>query len=345
MDQNHTLRLSLSGGFCQGAFWHWHLRILKWRRLEEGYLLELLSESQNLFESQPMESRREVAQLWTIGSCSLLGAVCGLMTAAVICYFQPKIFRSRAVIMMAEKQEGEMQLSRLRAAQISRLLELDSKVDESESEIVEKLCRGVRIRAVSAGVEITAENTNKFDARDIALEAARLFLGMKEESSLALKSEGLQSMDEMEKGWLSKRKAVEDLMRDESMEAGFGPYFDGVWPLALEGQPGAKALWESESFQLHWKFHEEVTRQLTREKESTRFPMIGIPRVADRPFSPNVEFQLQLGLLVGTLCGVFVGVRRSRNLPLIHTDSKSPDEFAQAPRGPNATAVSPEEEW
>ncbi len=292
-----------------------------------------------------MDSRREVAQLWTIGLCTLLGAVCGLMTAAVICYFQPKIYRSRAVVMTAEKQEGEMPLSRLRAAQICRLLELEVKLGEPESEIVEKLCRGVRIRAVSAGVEITVENTNRLDARDIALEAARLFRGMKEESSLALKSEGLQSMGEMEKGWLSKRKTVEDLMRDESMEVGLGPYFDGVWPLALKGQPGAKALWESESFQLHWKFHDEVTMRLTHETESARFPMIEMPQLADRPSSPNVELQLRLGLLAGTLCGVFVGVRRSRNVPLIHKDSKSPDELAPTPGGPNATAISPEEEW
>lgn len=292
-----------------------------------------------------MESRREVAQLSTIGLYTLLGAVCGCMTAAVICYLQPKIFRSRAVIMTAEKQEGELPLSRSRAAQICRLLELEEKLGETESEIVEMLCRRVQLRAVSAGVEITAESTNKEDARDIALEAARLFRGMKEESSLALKSEGLQSMDEEEKGWLSKRKAVEDLMRDESMEAGFGPYFDGVWPLALKGQLGAKALWESESFQLHWKFHEEATRRLTQGTESARFPMMVLPQISQRPSSPNVALYLQLGLLAGTLCGALAGVRRSRNLPLIQTDRQSPGSSAPATLGPKAKVTSVEEEW
>jgi hypothetical protein len=315
------------------------------RWLRERTRLQWLSELRALFLFQSMESRREVAQLWTIGLCTLLGVVCGCMTAAVICYLQPKIYRSRAVIMTAEKQVGEMPLSRLRAAQICRLLELEEKLGEPESEIVEKLCRRVRIKAVSAGAEITAESTNKFDARDISLEAARLFRGMKEESSLALKSEGLQSMGELERGWLSKRKAVEDLMRDESMEVGLGPYFDGVWPLALKGQPGAKTLWESESFQLHWKFHEEATRQLTHEAESARFPVIELPQLADRPSSPNVELHLQLGLLAGTLVGVLVGVRRSRHAPLVHTDSKSSDEPAPSPRGSDATVVSPEDEW
>ncbi len=287
---------------------------------------------------------RNLAQTWKILQWTLIGLMCGWMTGTTICLMKPTLYRSRAVIAKSEKTDQELTLSIRRAAQISRLLELRMKWGMSEPEIIERLRRNVRFKPLADRVEITAADHFKEDARDIALELGRLFRGMDEEHRLDEKSADLSPMGEKEEVLMMNRNKIERLMQDELDEAGKGRSIDRIWRLVCDGEPEAKAAWQSESFQLHWKYYEDATSVLIGEPVSPMLPLIEIPTIAEAPFSTNVDLHIQPGLLLGTLLGALVGVRRSRSLSNV-TDPIEAAPLPPALTGTSAPVYSPEDEW
>lgn len=292
-----------------------------------------------------MAQAKDGAQIWKILQWTLIGSMCGLMMGATICFLKPKLYRSRAVIAKSEKSDQETTLSVRRAAQISRLLDLGMKWGISEPEIIERLRRNVRFKPLADRVEITAVDIFKEDARDIALELGRLFRGMDEERFLDGKPAELSPMGEEELLLIRNRIKIEGLMQDELDEAGKGRSIDRIWRLVCDGEAESKAMWEAESFQLHWKYYEDATSRLIEEPVSPMLPMIEVPAIAEKAFSPNVDLHLQPGLLLGTLVGVLFGVRRSRLLPNV------PDPIVASPQLPPSLtenpppAYSPEDDW
>ena len=292
-----------------------------------------------------MGSGNDWEQLLKIGKWTLIGAVGGWMTVSVICYLNPLLYHSTAVVATSDVPGRELPLSPRRAAQISRLLELKLKLGKPESEIIDKLRRHVRFTSGQGRVEIQVDYTNKEDARDIALEAARLFRGLDEEATFTRRSADLPPMGEKEERLVWDRDKVERLMKDELEAGGQGRSLDQAWRRVCDGDAAAKEVWQSESFQMHWKFHQDATARLIGEPVSAMLPMIEIPQMAKKASFLNVALFVQVGLWSGTLIGLLVGIRRSRSIPALPAEPQRAVQVPLPMPRPTPPVHSPEDEW
>ncbi|MES2922883.1 MAG: hypothetical protein V4819_15115 [Verrucomicrobiota bacterium] len=297
-----------------------------------------------------MVDRNELSRLLPVARWTIAGSVIGIMVSAVICYLQPKMFRSQALIDAKEKPGRVVDLAPIHAAQAMRLTGDQIEWDKPVAETIAKLCKNTRITASKDGVMISVLNTNKFDAREIAFELAWLFRGMDAEEALANFPTELPSLTEQDHEMMSDRRVVEQIMKDESRQDAGLRYFEAVPLMAHRGSPEALALWQSESFQRQWKFREDLAEKLAGGPSFTspRLPIIGYPELSDMPSSPRVALYLDAGLLSGLVLGLIVGIRRSDALESSRDGGETPgdNEFPNLPPArPPGRQSTPEDEW
>lgn len=283
----------------------------------------------------------------------ILGSIAGLVVSSIICYFQPKIYVSRALIAANEKPGRTVALSQAHAAQALRLTADLIPLDPGEQGLVSKLCEDTRITEKDDLVEILVSRTNKFDARELALEIAWLFRGMDAEQALDFSVPDPPSPTDAERELMDRRRTVERLMDEACRETGEIAKFRLVPALVEVGSPAAEQVWNSESFQRHWKFHHDATWEIAGEPRSQLpvLPLVEYPLIADTPSSPNVQLYQFSGLFVGfALGGLVGGLRCLRIKPSSFPEDPSPDEvpsYAKADPAPlqRVKPRCPEDEW
>jgi hypothetical protein len=255
----------------------------------------------------------EQKRAWCVINGLILGCIAGLVVSSIICYFQPKIYVSRALIATNEKPGRKVALSQTHAAQALRLTSDLIRPDPGDQGLVSELCEDTRITAKDDCVEILVSRTNKFDARELALEIAWLFRGMDAEHALDFSVPDPPAPTDAELELMDRRRMVESFMDEACREAGEITNFRLVPALVQLGSPAAEEVWKSESFQRHWKFHQDATWEIAGEprSQSQVLPLVGYPVIADTPSSPNVQLYQVSGLFVGFALGGFVGFRRS----------------------------------
>ena len=255
----------------------------------------------------------EANRAWCAIKWSIVGGIAGLVVSSIICYFQPKKYDSRALVAANEEPGRTVFLSPTHAAQALRLTSDRIPPDPGDKELVLKLCEDTRIMAKDGFVEILVSRTNKVDARELALELAWLFRGMDAEQSLDVSVPDPPVPTDEELETMNRRRTVERLMDEECRETGEIPKFAMIPALVRLGSPKAEKVWKSESFQLHWKYHQDVTWEIAGEprSQSPTLPLVGYPAIADKPSSPNVSLYQFSGMFVGFALGGLIGCRRS----------------------------------
>ncbi len=250
---------------------------------------------------------------WCVINWLILGCIAGLVVSSIICFFQPKMYVSRALLAANEKPGRTVALSQTHAAQALRLTSDLIPLDPGDQGIVSKLCEDTRITAKDDVVEILVSRTNKFDARELALEIAWLFRGMDVEQALDFPVPDPPAPTDAELELMKRRRTVERLMNEACRETGGISEFRLVPALVELGSPAAEEVWKLESFKRHWEFHQSTTWEIAGEprSESPILPLVGYPVIADTPSSPNVHLHQTSGLFVGFALGWFVGYRRS----------------------------------
>ena len=99
-----------------------------------------------------------------------MGVTAGLAVSSVICYVQPRMYESSAVLAANEIPGRTVALAPVHAAQALRLVAGRNSVSPSAIGEVFSVCENTRIKASKGAVEIHVRRTNKVDARDLALE-------------------------------------------------------------------------------------------------------------------------------------------------------------------------------
>lgn len=295
----------------------------------------------------------EGKRAWRAINWSILGGIAGLLVSSIICFLQPKKYVSRALVAANEKPGRTVSLSQPHAAQALRLASDLIPLNPGDQRLVSKLCEDTRITAKDGFVEILVSRTNKFDARELALELAWLFRGMDAEQALDFPVPDPPAPTDAEQESMSRRRTVERLMDDECRETGEISEFRLVPALVQLGSPAAVDVWKSESFQLHWEYHRNVTWEIAGEPRSKSpiLPLVGYPVIADKPSSPIVHLYQSSGLFVGFALGGLVGYRRSLR---INPSSIAEDpSYDPAPVNPEVDPLPihrvkprcPEDEW
>ncbi len=263
-----------------------------------------------------MDSRSQGRKAWCIIRWLVIGSIAGLVVASVISYGMPRMYESSASVKSTETPGKTVSLSAAHAAQALRLVTYQNPPNPGEHGRVAKVCENTHITAKDGIVQIRVRCTNKFKARDLALELAFLFRSMDEEESLASPVPDPLLLTDEEMDALDRRMKVEELMNDECREAGCVPVFRAVPTLRALGSPEAEKVWEMESFQLHWRYFADTTWQIAggARSELPQLPLIGYPIIEDKPVSPNIDLYLQSGIAVGMAFGGLAGYFRSRKI-------------------------------
>ena len=210
-----------------------------------------------------MSVGNESGKAWCIIRWLAAGVFAGLLVSSVICFVKPRMFESSALVASVEPPGRTVDLSPVRAEQALRLTPertLWAEGEEGEEDPMAVVRKNTRITAKEGVVEISVRSTNKFLARDLALELSWLFRGMDEEESLGSAADRSPSLPEEGEEPMA-RMAVEELMNGECIEAGLMTDFRAIPTLVAQGSLEAKKLWESESFRRHWAYYEKATWQ------------------------------------------------------------------------------------
>ena len=222
------------------------------------------------------------------------------------------MFESSALVSSVEPPGRTVDLSPVRAEQALRLAPEGMLWAEGQEDPMAVVCKNTRITAKDGVVEISVRSTDKFLARDLALELSWLFRSMDEEESLGSATDRSPSLPEEGEEPMA-RMAVEEMMNGECMEAGLMTDFRAIPTLVAQGSLEAKKLWESESFRRHWDYYEKATWQSAGgpRSELPPLPLVAYPLIADMPISPNIQLHHHIGLLAGLAFGGLIGHRRS----------------------------------
>lgn len=265
------------------------------------------------------------------------GVFAGLLVSSVICYMKPRMFESSAIVASDEPLGRTVDLSPVRAEQALRLTPEGMFWAEEEEDPIAVVYKNTRITAKDGVVEISVRSTDKFLARDLALELSWLFRSMDEEESLGSPADRLPSLPEEGAEAMGRMRVVE-LMNGECMEAGLITDFRAIPTLVAQGSLEAKRLWESESFRRHWDYYEKATWQSAGGPGSKLppLPLVAYPLIADMPISPNIQLHHNIGLLAGLAFGGLIGHRRSLRIKL----TENPGE-AKPHRIPGYAEVAP----
>lgn len=256
-----------------------------------------------------MTNAIEPKRAWCVIKWLIFGCIAGLVVSSIICFLQPKKYVSRALIASNEKPGRTVALSQTHAAQALRLVSDLIRPDHGDQGLVSKLCEDTRITVKDDVVEILVSRTNKFEARELALEISWLFRGMDAEQALDFSVPDPPASTDAELEFMNRRRTVEHLMDEACQKTGEISEFRLVPALAQLGSPAAEELWKSEFFQRQWEFHRDASWEIAGEPRSRSplLPLVGYPVIADTPSSPNVQLYQFSGLFVGFVLGGLVG--------------------------------------
>jgi hypothetical protein len=261
-----------------------------------------------------MPARARCFLLW-----AALGGGAGLITSAIYTYLQPRIYQSTARIAAQEHRGRTVELSTIHAAQALQLVSRAGN-DGSRADEVSRIRAHTHITAGDGWVDIRVLSTDNVEACQLAFELAYLFRGMDEEQQLAGTTSELRPLSDEQLKVLQLRQQVARLMNHACREGGLPPVFQIIPTQANRGLPPAQALWASEDFQRHYKYHEQLTWQICGDQgpTGTPLPLLQAPDIAIEPFSPKVDLLLSRGLVAGAVMGALLGWRRGRRIQQNH---------------------------
>jgi capsular polysaccharide biosynthesis protein len=246
-----------------------------------------------------------------------VGAMAGLLIAAVITYVMPKMFESSAVIEITSRPKSsqgvsqgstssnhfgtelEVMKSRNILLRVTESLDLPNKWGMDRDSTVQILKSIIVVESIRETdlVSVKVRHTNKEDARDIAAEVVEAYKRYRmelESKSVEKMVNELKQEDTVEE----RRKVVPDLRHR--------------WKPALENQDGTD-LDAKRDFEIELGLLEQLKlRLITQEIEQGFSGDIIVvheePVISDITISPNVTLNLVRGLAAGTLISPFLAL-------------------------------------
>jgi hypothetical protein len=274
---------------------------------------------------------------WVVG-----GLFAGAFIGGLICFVQPKLYASTAVVAEAGHGEGgeKIALAHVQALKIVRTLYLDKKWGLPIEQAAQKLSEGLVLQTAPEGVSIEVRHANKEDARDIAREAAWVFRGTATERNLGNIPVKFEPYAESQSELVSKRARLGTWMDDLAREAGV----NGFMVVSRNGGASEQSLWNSEDFQQRRKTYLEWSEQLDPipgTEGSEPLPLLKQAELPQGVVSPIPWIYTRSGGLCGLLAGSLIGVARQRK--------RAAASAAKGPAAPAAPAAAPtvnvEETW
>lgn len=232
----------------------------------------------------------------------LLGCVIGL----TISLSKPKQFESTAVVSGSFQETGETKLSSTHANLIARNLGGSLLTDPKSIQ------ENTFIQAEDGTVRIRVRSTNRYDAREIAREAARLFRSIEHEQDLTLEPVEINRFSEADRTAAADGTRLRALLASQASESGI-PDFLAVPGLAKEGSAPALALLADEDFKRRFNRYQEIAVPLGLEGVpgqaiTPHAPLLEEPGLAvaaaDKAPGPAVWYAILGGLAVGIMGGL-----------------------------------------
>jgi len=270
----------------------------------------------------------------------LLGSVVGLS----IHLSKPKHFESTAVVAEGFQETGETKLSPTHAKLIARNLGGSLLTDP------QSIHEGTLIKAVDGKVRITVRSINRYDAREIAREAARLFRSIDHEQDLMLEPVEIHHLSDEDRVAAEDGTRLRALLATQASESGIADFLS-VPGLAKEGSAPALALLANEDFSRRFNRYQEIAVPLGLEGVpgqpiTPHAPLLEEPELAmtpaSEPISPSVWYAILGGLIAGLVGGVLFG-----RIPVKPPAASSFPTFPEPPRPPVAPLAKPEspQDW
>jgi len=255
-----------------------------------------------------------------------IGAVVGLMTAAVITYVMPKKYESEAVIEIRPRvpsggfaggmdsrdvrrmtpqffgTEFEKIKSRNSLEKAIERLDLVNRWNVDKETAI-RILKGIVITQNIRGtdlISIRVRHTDKLDAKNIAVEVARGYKEYRQEIEQRAMQQALQELSkavrEQEEKVAERRKVLATIVRTK------GIIYD-----AIERGPDAQDYIDAKrDFETDQELLKTMKIMLLGETITTKTPGDSVeihdqPVLADSPVSPNVTLNLALGAVLGFL--------------------------------------------
>lgn len=261
--------------------------------------------------------------VWMMG-----GTLLGCAVALAIHLSRPKHFESTSVVAGGFQETGETKLSTTHSKLIARNLG-GSLVSDPQS-----IHENTFIHADDGRVSITARSTNRYDAREIAREAARLFRSIEHEQDLTLEPVQIQRFSDEDRVAAQDGARIRNLLVGQAAEAGIDDFLS-VPSLSKEGSTPALALLANEDFTRRFNRYQEIAVPLGLEgvpgQPITPHPaLLEEPELAlapaNEPVNRTVWKAIGGGFIAGILGGLLFG--RSPVKPL----NPAPAQASAVPR-------------
>lgn len=286
-----------------------------------------------------MAPQRKIFQPTRFFTWVACGTLLGCLVGLAIRVSQPKHFESTAVVAGGFQETGETRLSLTHAHLISRNLGGSLAIDPK------KIHEGTFIRAVDGKVSITTRSTDRYDAREIAREAARLFRSIEHEQDLMLDPVQILRFTDADRETAEDGSRLRNLLTTQASAAGIEDFL-AVPGLAKEGNAKALALLADEDFSRRFNRYQEISVSLGLEgvpgHPITPHPqLLEEPQLAkapaDEPFLPAVWYAIAGGAIAGIAGGLLFGHAPVKK-PVV---SAPPQASPQPPRVPDSHLPKP----
>lgn len=242
--------------------------------------------------------------IWMI--CGLLlGGVAGLTMRLL----RPKHYESTAVVAGAFQESGETKLSPTHAKLIARNLGGSLLTDPKS------IHENTFIRADDGKIRITVTSTNRYDAREIAREATRVFRSIEHEQDLTLEPVEIRRFTEEDQVVAEDGRRLRTLLVGQAADSGIEDFL-AVPGLAKEGNASAQALLANEDFSRRFNRYQEIAIPLGLEgvpgqPTAPHVILLEEPQLATRPAEEPVDrriwYVIAGGLLFGLAGGLLFG--------------------------------------
>lgn len=264
----------------------------------------------------------------------ICGALIGTVIGLIISQSQPKHFESTAVVADGFQETGETKLSITHAKLIARNLGGSLLADPKS------ISENTKIQAEDGKIRITARSTNRYDAREIAREASRLFRSIEHEQDLMLEPVEIHRLSEADRAGAEDGARIRTLLVSQASEAGIQDFLT-VPGLAKEGSAPALALLANEDFGRRFNRYQEIAVPLGLEgvpgqPVTPHPPLLEEPQLAMTPADEKTSPATKYAILGGLVAGIFGGLVFGR-VPIKPPVSSAIPTFPESPRPP-ATA-------
>jgi len=278
----------------------------------------------------------------------LIWMICGILLGCVIGLTirlsRPKLFESTAVVEGGFQETGETKLSPTHAKLVARNLG-GSLLSDPQS-----IHEDTFIRAVDGRVSITARSTNRYEAREIAREAAQLFRSIEHEQDLMLEPVEITRFSEADRAAAEDGARIRTLLASQASESGIADFL-GVPDLAKEGSAPALALLANEDFSRRFSRYQEVAVPLGLEGVpgqpiTPHAPQLEEPTLAVTPASEPVSRTVWYAVLGGLAIGIVGGLLFGR-VPVKALSPAPAPSSPQPPYPPENPLTKPEnpQDW